>query len=524
VNADADGRFLFEQLPAGNFDFSVRKEGYYGGRYGQRHPFSAAQPFELAEGESVSDVELPVWQNATVSGRVVDAAGQPAPGVTVRMLMVGVENGVRRLRAAERGQTDVAGKYLIAGVVPLTYAAAIVSPAIDGYAQGAGANAAVLGYPTTYYPGSGSADAATLMTIAPGEWRRDVDFALPPTPMVSVAGTVAGYAADARQQIVEMWPARPVVPTPNVSVATATIRPDGRFRFPKVPAGSYVLRTVVFATSGPFGQTVSPEGYSWRFVSSAASLPLPPLPPAPTVWASTAVTVADRDLAGITLALRPAGRIVGQVTFTGAAPRPTSEQLLATPVLVRGVRAQELREFPVARIETDGTFTTVGLPPGTYSLAAMTGAIGGMGGRWDAAWRPEATRIAGRNTVGDAIELGDADVTGVSLTFTDSIRPTELSGIVREATGRPRPDATIYVFPVKPELRPGTVRSRELRPGRTGRYSISDLPPLEYFVVATIDDVGELWREQTYLAKLSATASRVTLAAGESKTLDLTVR
>ena len=174
----------------------------------------------------------------------------------------------------------------------------------------------------------------------------------------------------------------------------------------------------------------------------------------------------------------------------------------------------------MGRIEEDGQFSTAGLPPGRYSIAPIGGASFPQTG-WDPVWKHESVRIGDR--VIGSIEVQDTDVTGVLITFSDSARSTELSGMVRDGAGRARPDATIYVFAANPQDRVGGAL-REVRPGRTGRYVVSNLPPRDYFIAAVIDEATELWREVAFLEKLSGSAVRATLAAADSKVVDLVVR
>ena len=149
--------------------------------------------------------------------------------------------------------------------------------------------------------------------------------------------------------------------------------------------------------------------------------------------------------------------------------------------------------------------------------------IGGflLGGQWDPAWRQESLRLGDRLVTSIEIQDQGKDVTGVVITFSDA-RPTELSGVVRDGAGRVRPDATIYAFPANRQDWPGA--AREVRPGRSGRFVISSLPPREYFLAAVTDEATELWREIAFLEKLSLSAARVTLAPSDTKVVNLSVR
>ena len=245
------------------------------------------------------------------------------------------------------------------------------------------------------------------------------------------------------------------------------------------------------------------------------TLPIAPLSASPTLIGTVPISVQDRDLAGISIALRPAGRISGRIEFVGAASKPTAQQLIATPVAVMFGTTANLGSFPIGRVEADGRFSTVGLPPGRYSVVLLNTDFMMSTAAWDPPWR--------LITSGAGIEIADADVTGITYTFTDepSKFTTRISGLVRDAAGTLRPDVTIYVFPTNEDAwARGALR--EVRPGRTGRYLVPDLPAGEYFV-AMATDATDLWREIEYLKRLRASAQRVTLAAGEIRTLDLNV-
>ena len=135
-----------------------------------------------------------------------------------------------------------------------------------------------------------------------------------------------------------------------------------------------------------------------------------------------------------------------------------------------------MTNVPVARVEEDGQFSTVRLPPGRYRIMPMTGFGPPQTGGWDPVWKQESVRIGGR--VIGRIEVQDADVTGVLITFLGF----RSYGAVRNGARqrRPaRPDATIYVFPANRQDWVGG--AREVRPGRSGRYVVSNLPPWDHY-------------------------------------------
>ena len=126
--------------------------------------------------------------------------------------------------------------------------------------------------------------------------------------------------------------------------------------------------------------------------------------------------------------------------------------------------------------------------------------------------------------VGQPIELGAADLTGVVFTFTD--HPAKLSGIVRDADGKPDADAAIYLFSTDrrtwTNASPMSGAAREVRPSRNGSYQFQ-LTPGEYFITAVDVTANEDWRSTDALETLASTAKTVKIAIGQTVTLDLVV-
>jgi hypothetical protein len=133
--------------------------------------------------------------------------------------------------------------------------------------------------------------------------------------------------------------------------------------------------------------------------------------------------------------------------------------------------------------------------------------------------------LGGRDISVVPVELRDADVDDVVLIFSD--RPNaEISGVVVNTNG-PDASASVIVFPVDRERWTNTgVRPRALRLVGTdsrGGYRVSDLPPGEYFVAATATALST-WADPASLQLLARAATRVQLADGEKKALELRLR
>jgi hypothetical protein len=81
TTTDAEGRYEFLELPAGRFSVSVTKAGYVPLQYGQRRPFEAGTPVNVADGETVEriDFSLPRGSVIAAASRTSSVSRLPAP-------------------------------------------------------------------------------------------------------------------------------------------------------------------------------------------------------------------------------------------------------------------------------------------------------------------------------------------------------------------------------------------------------------------------------------------------------------
>jgi hypothetical protein len=113
-------------------------------------------------------------------------------------------------------------------------------------------------------------------------------------------------------------------------------------------------------------------------------------------------------------------------------------------------------------------------------------------------------------------------VDGVVLTFTD--RPSELTGLVQDASGQPATDYSIIVFAADRAF--WTAQSRRIksaRPDQEGKYTLRNLPAGDYLLVAVIDVEQDEWFDPSYLQRVAPAAIRVAISDGEKKVQDLRI-
>ena len=135
-------------------------------------------------------------------------------------------------------------------------------------------------------------------------------------------------------------------------------------------------------------------------------------------------------------------------------------------------------------------------------------------------WMVDEVRV-GDKDVTDApydVPTGGQDVSGVRIVITNF--SSTLEGEVVDAEGRPNRDATVIVFPEDADLRtPGSRFSAVSQSNATGRFTVRNLPPGDYFVTARTSVIDGQWEDRSFLETLTGTSSRVTVSRGQTVTV-----
>ena len=572
VMTDNEGQFVFGALPAGSYYMFATKFGYSDGAFGRRRPAEEADPtpIVLTDGERRSDLTVRMWKHAAITGLVVDEFGEPAAGVNVRAFprafiagrpKLGA-NGVGFARTDDRGvyrlSRLVAGEYVIAIVrsetsIPVSLATEMeqASGSGDRQAQMAmfmdleragigmapgglrigthvyGVEPPVAGirdgrlfvYPSQFHGGSSEIASTRAITLRSGQEVTGIDFALKPEPSFRVSGQVTDQNG----------------PVPNLPIqltrsgggdfeidrlrpASRTITDAaGRFTLLGVTPGEHILRALKAPTGeGGFGivEAFNPGGDGGAVISTSREIftSTASPPKTPTLFASSTVGVGDRDVDDLALVVRNGVRLTGQVEFTDAQPKLSAEQLTRARVLIEPRDGGMIDwEFDTsAKITAEGKFETAEMPPGFYLLRVFL----------PDSWMLDSAITGGRDMADVAIEISDKPIAPVTVRVTSKL--PGLAGVVRPGASTDQVDeAIVLAFPVDRSwwtdygLSPR--RLREAAVAKNGDYRIPSLPPGDYFVVAVRDDFLNDWHDPAFLDKLSALATRVTIAPGEQK-------
>jgi hypothetical protein len=336
---DANGRFSFGYLPSGRYQLRATKDGYQGMAYGAETLRRPPGIIQLAAGQFRNDFIFRLQLMNSITGVVLDEDGEPLSNVQVMALTPGFRHGKRMFLPGQSAMTDSSGHYRLRGLAPGRHAVSAISrngPVSKIHPEArAGEPQPQYSYGIQYYPGAERADAATLITVQPGQEISSIDFRLPARLSASIEGKI-------------------IVPQGAASVKEASLnimngdfnqrfvsgfgvqQPDYSFGGPQMAPGSYVL--VAQATI---------DGKRYRGMQT--------------------IELGPQGLSGIAIPIEPTIDLAGTVSIEG----PDAAKHVASFVsLVSGDdipwNAPQLR----ANVNKDGSFKISGVPPGIWDIDA----------------------------------------------------------------------------------------------------------------------------------------------------------
>jgi hypothetical protein len=520
---DEAGHFVFGGLPAGSFTVTASRPGYLTMSYGQETAGQGSGlPVAIRAGQQATDLRILLPRGSAISGQVTDQAGSPVENSRIIVAQYRTINGEPRLANAGgiSSNTDNHGAYRVYGLPPGEYFICALRPgnflgipqscssgggesireistAEVQWAQqqiraaasrGVGATPGTVAAPppppgssvsygATFYPQSTDPAGAVGVTVGPGEERAGVDIVMIRQAVGSVDAIILGVdgqpAVGARVSFSDGF---------GTSSRTT---PDGKFSASGLWPGRYTLS----ATAGDARATLD-------------------------------VVISGGDAQTPVLRMQPAGvttaSLSGRVTFDATTLTP--------PAVLSAARVSLVRERPsgllTSTMNADGIFTIAGIEPGRYRVQASFGGQPTSG----PTWQLKTVTVGGQEASDSFFEVvAGQNVSDALVTFTD--RPSELSGTLQDALGRPAGGFYVLIFPgEKIFWRQGARRlPPPVRSATDGRYRFSNLPAGRYHLVALTDVNQNDVYDEAFLMSLLPASIDVTIADGEKKVQDLKI-
>ena len=236
-----EGEYEIAELPAGRFSISVSRSGYLPARYGQRANGDDGTPIEVADGATLDTIDLTMERAGTISGHVMDDAGEPVSGATVWAQQLQFFQGRRQLVPMGSAQTDDTGLYRLSPLAPGDFV--VLATCRETWVSD-DKDKQIMGYAPTYFPGSASQTEAQRAKVAAGQETGGLDFNLVPGRAASISGAVIatdGAPLASATVFLGQEIAGPQFMS-MFSITSGRTAADGTFTLRNVPPGQYQLR------------------------------------------------------------------------------------------------------------------------------------------------------------------------------------------------------------------------------------------------------------------------------------------
>ena len=523
ASTDDAGRFSFADLPAGMYTLSAAKGGFITMSAGAAKPGMPGRQIIVRDGDSVVVRPIALVRGAAIGGRITDAMGQPLSNVPVQASRFITVNGQRRPRTGSgssfSASTNDHGEYRVFGLPAGEY---LVSAWLNGVASQTDATAQEIEFvqrpgpagPTsvppsparpyllapTLYPGTVNEASATPVVVKAGEERLGIDISLQRVPVARVSGMVTDIDGKplGGVQILRMQRPAPVfLPAIGFGARTAA---DGSFALIAVAPGDHVVRATTSGAAAERTASLEARGLVAPGTGSSTTQ---------ARWGLADVTVSGADIFGVSIRLQPGLTVSGQIVVKGSTPLADLSQIRVN--LGRGTSDELPGYYPSAQADAQGRFRIEGAIPGRYRMGVSNRPPHGV----------LSALLDGRDVFDAPFDIGpNGNIEGIMITLTDA-RP-ELGGRLTGADGQPA--SHLYVLAFSQDRAHWAVNGRRIasaRAGEDGSYSITGLPPGDYFLCALTELDTTLQYESTFLDELTAASLKITLGEGEKKVQNL---
>jgi 5-hydroxyisourate hydrolase-like protein (transthyretin family) len=474
--SDAKGTFTIADIARGKYRLQAKRNGFLGLEYGAHGSQTTGTQLDLEAPDQLKDIELRLIPYGVLTGRIVDADGDPEPYAQVQILKSHYVNGKKTLAMVNGAVTNDLGEYRAVDLPAGRYY--VYAQELDGPPT---LDRSKEQYVPVYYPGATDSAGAALIDVVAGAQVSIGDLMLIKAPVVTVKGKV----------VVELTGAQGMPRVVFDRNAGHDTRMMGRIQ--QIPAtvnaaGEFVARGL---TSGTYfvGASVV-KGGQWH------ESPL------------LTLTVGQTNIEGLVFTIGGNVSITGRIRIDGDAKLDW-----------KNVRVKERIGGPEYAgqgwdngVGEDGTFKMDNLLPDRYGIV-----VAGL---------PDGYYTKG-------IYMGDSEITytgtevrngSVPIDIVVSPKAGSIAGVVQNAdAGKPAQGATVVMIPQEKERAPIPECYQQSTTDQYGRFAFKSVAPGKYKVYAWEDVEPTAWMDSEFMKLLLGKGETVTVEESGRAEVEVTV-
>lgn len=516
ASTDEEGRFDLPDVPVGTYTLQISKPGFVTSTFG---PKPGVDQFSLSAGQHVKVDDLRLVRAGAVSGRILDAFGEPIADVAVTAWRVQyLTPAQRRVVSTRSFRTNDLGEFRVYGLQPGQY-----------FISASRTADALIALPT-FYPGTGSAAEATAVELKGGQDVTGIQIQLIRVAYGQVTGTVTTSTARPYDSgVVWLVPARADdAMFSNALMATTDVQ--GQFRIVNVSPGTYSIEVFSRAWTEKVAKT-----------GSASAGP-------PGDVGNAPVTVTSGSTQDVSIQTSRGFRVRGRVIIDGDGAAAGSSARFRVAALPARSAISAMSVPAVADVGPDGSFVLEGVygdriirlqsapggnvppppppppPPPSSSTQAPLPAPPGAAARGPATGSALLRVMLRGNDVTDPGVAVTADIDGLEVHVTS--QPSRVEGRAVTASGEALGPFTAVLYSIDRNewMLPHTRRYTTVESKAGGTFVLTGLPAGNYLAALLTGANRDRWADPDYLDSLRPVATPFTVTDGQTTAITLQAR
>ncbi len=482
TRTDAEGAYSFASVTPGNYLLRAEHSGFVGGSFTRSANPAGQETLAVGAGQTLDKIDIRLLASGVISGTVFDEDNQPMEGVMVAAIRLTYQRGGQQQEQQLRNvMTDDLGDFRLYGLPSGSYFVRAQNPNANPITGGQTSRSA-------YYPGSATIESAQKVKVNAGNESSGIRFAIVAQTTYTITGNVldSGETSGPKRYIVS---AAHVGSSENLS-GTSTAN-DGSFTIRGAPSGEYVLTAVALQ--------ISPTGGNILIAPNANS-------PQRVFSGTVTMRVADAD-ARVNIPIGPSAEVDGKIAIENSSGQS-----------VQGIRVvlQHQSQFNGAganiynaATDLNGLFKIQNVQTGSYLFSAA--------GRPDMYLKQVVCN--GRDETFQALTI-DSGATIGDCSLTLGTDTGKISGQVYDGD-KPVLDEVVVAIPQSLSLRQVARYTVTGNTNASGEFSLNGIIPGDYVVFAVPKDDEQMYFQIDFADRNQRDAERVTVHAGDTKTLTL---